>query len=102
MWILVLWSKDSKSRAKFGTDLLMWGQIEANCGIVGASAMFLRPLFTQFFQKRENRLEAENREAQRRERVEMKGPEVSVAPSEDIISGETDRLDEESRPGSVK
>ncbi|KAF2014680.1 hypothetical protein BU24DRAFT_463447 [Aaosphaeria arxii CBS 175.79] len=28
MWILVLWAKDVRSRNKFGTDLLTWGQVE--------------------------------------------------------------------------
>lgn len=49
MWILVLWAKNISSRNKYGTDLLTWGQVEVNCGIVGASAMFLRPLFKRCF-----------------------------------------------------
>jgi hypothetical protein len=99
MWILVLWSKDVRSQNKYGTDLLTWGQIEVNCGIVGASAMFLRPLFRDFFQRKENKLDVVNREAPERQGIEMKGREASVASSEIIIGGQTDVPEERSRTG---
>jgi hypothetical protein len=52
MWILMLWGRNMRSRSKYGTDLLLWGQVEINCGIIGASAMFLRPLLRQWLRRR--------------------------------------------------
>ncbi|KAF2184649.1 hypothetical protein K469DRAFT_458484, partial [Zopfia rhizophila CBS 207.26] len=45
MWILVIWGKSVRSQNRYGTELLIWGQIEVNSGIVSASAPFLMPLF---------------------------------------------------------
>ena len=58
--------KDVRSQSKYGTELLIWGQVEVNCGIVGASAMFLRPLVRQCFQRRMNELEAVDGDIERR------------------------------------
>lgn len=45
MWVMALWSESPQNSARFGTDLLLWGQIETNSGIVSASVPFLRLMF---------------------------------------------------------
>ena len=45
MWVMALWSQSPEKSAQFGADLLLWGQIETNSGIVSASVPFLRLLF---------------------------------------------------------
>lgn len=61
MYILVLWGKDFRTQSKYGTELLTWGQIELNCAIVGASVMFLRPLFVCPFEHKAARPKAAER-----------------------------------------
>jgi hypothetical protein len=41
---LMLYSRPQNS-AKYGADLLLWGQVETNSGIISASVPFLRMLF---------------------------------------------------------
>ena len=86
MWILVIWAKDIRSRGKYGTDLLTWGLVEVNCGIVSASAMFLRPIFKQCFGGRAAKPQAVNRRARDPERVDLKDPEVREAALDKIPS----------------
>lgn len=45
MWVMALWSESPQNSAKFGSDLLLWGQVETNSGIVSASVPFLRLFF---------------------------------------------------------
>lgn len=45
MWVMALWSQSPEKSAQFGADLLLWGQIETNSGILSASVPFLRLLF---------------------------------------------------------
>ncbi|KAF1980218.1 hypothetical protein BU23DRAFT_585987 [Bimuria novae-zelandiae CBS 107.79] len=45
MWVMALWSESPENSAVFGTDLLLWGQVETNSGIVSASVPFLRLFF---------------------------------------------------------
>jgi hypothetical protein len=45
VWVLMLWSMSPAAAARYGTDLLLWGQVETNSGIVSASVPFLRLLF---------------------------------------------------------
>ncbi|KAI8931157.1 hypothetical protein NX059_011510 [Plenodomus lindquistii] len=45
MWVMVLWAESPLNSAKFGVDLLLWGQVETNAGIISASVPFLRLLF---------------------------------------------------------
>ncbi|PVH91383.1 hypothetical protein DM02DRAFT_477740, partial [Periconia macrospinosa] len=42
MWVMALWAESPQNSARFGTDLLLWGQVETNAGIVSASVPFLR------------------------------------------------------------
>lgn len=45
MWVMALWAESPQNSINFGTDLLLWGQIETNAGIIAASVPFLRMLF---------------------------------------------------------
>jgi hypothetical protein len=45
MWVMALWSESPENSAKFGSDLLLWGQVETNAGIISASVPFLRLFF---------------------------------------------------------
>lgn len=45
MWVMALWIESPQNGARFGTDMLLWGQIETNSGIVSASVPFLRLMF---------------------------------------------------------
>lgn len=46
MWVMMLWAESPYNSARFGVDLLLWGQVETNAGIISASVPFLRLLFT--------------------------------------------------------
>ncbi|KAF2846499.1 hypothetical protein T440DRAFT_432484 [Plenodomus tracheiphilus IPT5] len=46
MWVMMLWAESPSNSARFGVDLLLWGQVETNAGIISASVPFLRLLFT--------------------------------------------------------
>jgi hypothetical protein len=45
MWVMMLWAESPYNSARFGNDLLVWGQVETNSGIISASIPFLRLLF---------------------------------------------------------
>ncbi|KAI4668783.1 uncharacterized protein J4E78_002611 [Alternaria triticimaculans] len=45
MWVMMLWAESPSNSARFGNDLLLWGQVETNSGIISASIPFLRLLF---------------------------------------------------------
>jgi hypothetical protein len=45
MWVMALWSQSPEKSVRFGTQLLMWGQVETNSGIISASVPFLRLVF---------------------------------------------------------
>lgn len=45
MWVMALWAESPENSARFGADLLLWGQVEVNSGIVSASVPFLRLFF---------------------------------------------------------
>lgn len=45
MWVMALWSESPQNSAQFGADLLLWGQVETNAGIISASVPFLRLIF---------------------------------------------------------
>lgn len=45
MWVMALWSESPFNSARFGADLLLWGQVETNSGIISASVPFLRLIF---------------------------------------------------------
>lgn len=45
MWVMALWSESPQNSARFGADLLLWGQVETNSGIISASVPFLRLIF---------------------------------------------------------
>lgn len=47
MWVMMLWAESPWNSARFGADLLLWGQVETNAGIISASVPFLRLLFTR-------------------------------------------------------
>ncbi|KAF2113071.1 hypothetical protein BDV96DRAFT_497053 [Lophiotrema nucula] len=87
MWILVLWSKDVKSRSKFGTDLLTWGQIEVNCGIVSASVTFLRPLVKRAREETSRRFNRTDEVLRRVEENDMATFDMRFEASETIIDG---------------
>lgn len=46
MWVMMLWAESPANSARFGVDLLLWGQVETNAGIISASIPFTRLLFT--------------------------------------------------------
>jgi hypothetical protein len=45
MWVMMLWAESPWNSARYGADLLLWGQVETNSGIISASVPFLRMLF---------------------------------------------------------
>jgi hypothetical protein len=45
MRVMALWAESPFNSAVYGNDLLMWGQVEINSGIISASIPFLRLLF---------------------------------------------------------
>ncbi|KAF2019408.1 hypothetical protein BU24DRAFT_119660 [Aaosphaeria arxii CBS 175.79] len=45
MWVMALWSESPQNSARFGADLLLWGQVETNSGIISSSIPFLRLIF---------------------------------------------------------
>ncbi|CAN9090958.1 unnamed protein product [Alternaria alternata] len=45
MWVMMLWAESPYNSARFGNDLLLWGQVETNSGIISSSIPFLRLLF---------------------------------------------------------
>jgi hypothetical protein len=47
MWVMALWAESPQNAAQFGADLLLWGQVETNAGILSASVPFLRLFFSR-------------------------------------------------------
>ncbi|KAF2748639.1 hypothetical protein M011DRAFT_332907 [Sporormia fimetaria CBS 119925] len=47
MWVMALWGESAQNSAQFGPDLLLWGQVETNSGIISASIPFLRLIFSR-------------------------------------------------------
>lgn len=47
MYFMMLWAQSAYNSARYGDDLLLWGQVEINAGIISASVPFLRLLFTE-------------------------------------------------------
>ncbi|EDU44225.1 conserved hypothetical protein [Pyrenophora tritici-repentis Pt-1C-BFP] len=45
VWVMALWAESPSNSARYGNDLLLWGQVETNSGIISASVPFLRLLF---------------------------------------------------------
>jgi hypothetical protein len=45
MWVMMLWAESPYNSARFGNDMLLWGQVETNSGIISSSIPFLRLLF---------------------------------------------------------
>jgi hypothetical protein len=50
---MFLWSQSPSNSARYGADLLLWGQVETNSGIISASVPFLRSLF--LYKRKEER-----------------------------------------------
>jgi hypothetical protein len=44
IWIISLWASTPINQTKFAGDMMAWGQVEVNSGIISASIPFLRPL----------------------------------------------------------
>ena len=68
MRVMTLWAASPWNSAIYGADLLLWGQVETNSGIISASIPFLRLLF-----KRKDRAEFP---ASRRKVMEIRSPRV--------------------------
>ncbi|KAL5394486.1 hypothetical protein PMIN02_004958 [Paraphaeosphaeria minitans] len=71
MWVMALWAESPQNSARFGCDLLLWGQVEVNSGIVSASVPFLR----LFFRGRER--EPDEKPAARRKVREIAPPNLA-------------------------
>ncbi|KAJ8116995.1 hypothetical protein OPT61_g1722 [Boeremia exigua] len=72
MHVMVLWAASPWNSAIYGADLLLWGQVEINSGIISASVPFLRLLF--------KRQERAKRVAVRRKVAEIPTPRVGRKP----------------------
>jgi hypothetical protein len=53
VYILTVWSATALSQPQHQREMLMFGQLEINSGIISASIPFLRPLFRKFFAGKE-------------------------------------------------
>jgi hypothetical protein len=73
MWVMALWAESPQNSARFGCDLLLWGQVEVNSGIVSASVPFLR----LFFRGRER--EPDEKPVARRRVKEIEPPDLDQA-----------------------
>jgi hypothetical protein len=81
MRVMTLWAASPWNSAIYGADLLLWGQVETNSGIISASVPFLRLLF-----KRKERAE---RLASGRKVVEMVSPRVGKTPQLEPLEMDT-------------
>ncbi|KAH6612093.1 hypothetical protein C7974DRAFT_323396 [Boeremia exigua] len=81
MRVMTLWAESPWNSAIYGTDLLLWGQVEINSGIISASIPFLRLLF-----KRRERTE---RAASGRKVAEIERPRVGRKPQIEPLEMET-------------
>lgn len=81
MRVMVLWASSPWNSAIYGADLLLWGQVEVNSGIISASVPFLRLLF-----KRKERAE---RLASGRKVVEIVSPRAGRKPQLEPLEMDT-------------
>jgi len=81
MRVMVLWAASPWNSAIYGADLLLWGQVEINSGIISASVPFLRLLF-----KRKERAE---RLAGGRKVAEIASPKVGRKPQIEPLEMDT-------------
>ena len=81
MRVMTLWAASPWNSAIYGADLLLWGQVETNSGIISASVPFLRLLF-----KRRERAE---RLASGRKVVEIVSPRVGRKPQIEPLEMDT-------------
>lgn len=81
MRVMTLWAASPWNSAVYGSDLLLWGQVETNSGIISASVPFLRLLF-----KRKERAE---RLASGRKVVEMASPRARRRPQVEPLEMDT-------------
>lgn len=81
MRVMVLWAASPWNSAIYGADLLLWGQVEINSGIISASVPFLRLLF-----KRKERAE---RLASGRKVAEIASPKVGRKPQIEPLEMDT-------------
>ncbi|KAF1913236.1 hypothetical protein BDU57DRAFT_522013 [Ampelomyces quisqualis] len=58
MWVMMLWAESPWNSARYGSDLLLWGQVETNSGIISASVPFLRMLFVRRKKETQRKVEA--------------------------------------------
>lgn len=81
MRVMTLWAVSPWNSAIYGSDLLLWGQVETNSGIISASVPFLRLLF-----KRKERAE---RLTSGRKVVEIVHPRVGRKPQIEPLEMDT-------------
>lgn len=81
MRVMTLWAASPWNSAVYGADLLLWGQVETNSGIISASVPFLRLLF-----KRKERAE---RLASGRKVVEIASQRVGRKPQLEPLEMDT-------------
>ncbi|KAJ4361582.1 hypothetical protein N0V95_001743 [Ascochyta clinopodiicola] len=81
MRVMTLWAASPWNSAIYGSDLLLWGQVETNSGIISASVPFLRLLF-----KRKERVE---RLASGRKVAEIGSPRVGKKPQLEPLEMDT-------------
>ncbi|KAF2626384.1 hypothetical protein BU25DRAFT_343968 [Macroventuria anomochaeta] len=96
MRVMTLWAASPWNSAIYGTDLLLWGQVETNSGIISASVPFLRLLF--------RRKERAERLASGRKVVEIVSPRVGRKPQLEPLEMDTIMLfpENKSREGEEK
>ncbi len=97
MRVMVLWAASPWNSAIYGANLLLWGQVEINSGIISASVPFLRLLF--------KRKEHAERVASGRKIVEIQNPSPRLKRKPQIehlemdtialVPNNRDRVDEE-------
>ncbi|KAF2113430.1 hypothetical protein BDV96DRAFT_613815 [Lophiotrema nucula] len=85
MWVMALWSESPQNSAKFGADLLLWGQVETNSGIISASVPFLRLIFR-------GRETPSSREIEERKR--------GISPPRIVVQGQ--EADEKNKPLEIE
>ncbi|KAF2796734.1 hypothetical protein K505DRAFT_347710 [Melanomma pulvis-pyrius CBS 109.77] len=92
MWILMLWYRDVRTQNKYGTELLTWGQVEVNSGILGASAPFLRVVWRRLVSKWKGKVPVMRGKVQvrRAERGEVEEREVNIAAPEKVMEAGID------------
>lgn len=99
MWVMALWSESPQNSAAFGSDLLLWGQVETNSGIVSASVPFLRLFFRSRDREAEEKARARRKvqEIEPVKKIESDGQPLQKASLEMFDGGR--RRDEEEGHG---